>query len=155
STVTTNLPSYLPSRCPSGLAAGRNPAGPRSCASKGGCDRNRSEPAMCGFVGILDNRGVDAAEVQRMAHAIAHRGPDDATTHLEPGLGLGFRRLSIIDLAGGRQPIPNEDESVWVMLNGEIYNYRTLRAGLVIRGHRFRTQSDTEVLVHLYEEHGA
>src|SRR5262245_13320357 len=115
---------------------------------------NHSERAMCGFVGILDTRGVDAAEVERMAHAIAHRGPDDATTHLEPGLGLGFRRLSIIDLAGGRQPIANEDESVWVMLNGEIYNYRALRAGLVTRGHRFRTQSDTEVLVHLYEEHG-
>src|SRR5262245_39603176 len=116
---------------------------------------NHSERAMCGFVGILDTRGVEAGEVLRMAHAIAHRGPDDATTHIEPGLGFGFRRLSIIDLAGGRQPISNEDESVWVMLNGEIYNYRALRAGLATRGHRLRTQSDTEVLVHLYEEHGA
>lgn len=109
---------------------------------------------MCGFVGILDPRGVEAEPVRRMAATIAHRGPDDATTHLEPGLGLGFRRLSIIDLAGGRQPIPNEDESVWVMLNGEIYNYQALRERLMARGHRFRTRSDTEVLVHLYEDHG-
>ena len=109
---------------------------------------------MCGFVGILDPRGVASADVERMAQAIAHRGPDDATVHVEPGLGLGFRRLSIIDLAGGRQPIPNEDESIWVVLNGEIYNYQRLRERLLARGHRFRTRSDTEVLVHAYEEHG-
>jgi asparagine synthase (glutamine-hydrolysing) len=90
-----------------------------------------------------------------MADAIAHRGPDDATLHLEPGLGLGFRRLSIIDLSGGRQPIANEDQSVWVMLNGEIYNYQALRRQLLGRGHRLCTMSDTEVLVHLYEDHGA
>jgi asparagine synthase (glutamine-hydrolysing) len=69
---------------------------------------------MCGIVGILDPRGVAQADIDRMALAIAHRGPDDATTHLEPGLGFGFRRLSIIDLTTGRQPIPNEDESCWV-----------------------------------------
>ncbi|HEX5385196.1 MAG TPA: asparagine synthase (glutamine-hydrolyzing) [Gemmatimonadales bacterium] len=110
---------------------------------------------MCGFVGILDRSSVAGDEVGRMADAIAHRGPDDATIHVEPGFGLGFRRLSIIDLAGGRQPIPNEDDTVWVVLNGEIYNYQTLRRQLLARGHRFRTQSDTEVLVHLYEDRGA
>ncbi|MFQ5889868.1 MAG: asparagine synthase (glutamine-hydrolyzing) [Gemmatimonadota bacterium] len=110
---------------------------------------------MCGIAGILDPAGVDAAQVQRMADTLAHRGPDDATVHIEPGLGFGFRRLAIIDLVTGRQPIPNEDESVWVMLNGEIYNYRELRRGLERRRHRFRTRSDTEVLVHLYEEKGA
>jgi len=110
---------------------------------------------MCGFVGILDPRGVSASDVEVMSRAIAHRGPDDSTTHIESGFGFGFRRLSIIDLAGGRQPIPNEDESLWVVLNGEIYNYQPLRERLLARGHRFRTNSDTEVLVHLYEEHGA
>jgi asparagine synthase (glutamine-hydrolysing) len=110
---------------------------------------------MCGIAGILDPSGVDAAEVGRMADALAHRGPDDATVRVESGLGFGFRRLAIIDLVTGRQPIANEDESIWVILNGEIYNYRELRAELVAAGHRFRTKSDTEVLVHLYEEHGA
>lgn len=110
---------------------------------------------MCGIAGILDPRGVESSEVQRMADSLAHRGPDDATVHVEPGLGFGFRRLAIIDLVTGGQPIPNEDESVWVMLNGEIYNYQQLRRNLQQRGHKFRTRSDTEVLVHLYEECGA
>jgi asparagine synthase (glutamine-hydrolysing) len=109
---------------------------------------------MCGLAGILDPRGVDPAHVRQMADAVAHRGPDDAAVHVEPGIGLGFRRLAIIDLMTGNQPLANEDESVWVMLNGEIYNYRELRRGLVQRGHRFRTQGDTEVLAHLYEERG-
>lgn len=90
-----------------------------------------------------------------MADTIAHRGPDEATTHIEPGLGFGFRRLAIIDLVTGSQPIPNEDESVWVMLNGEIYNYREIRESLLGKGHVFRTTGDTEVLAHLYEDHGA
>ncbi len=110
---------------------------------------------MCGIAGILDPGGVDRGDVQRMSDALAHRGPDDATVHVEPGFGFGFRRLAIIDLVTGRQPIWNEDESVWVVLNGEIYNYRELQGRLVARGHRFRTVSDTEVLVHLYEERGA
>lgn len=109
---------------------------------------------MCGIAGILDPRGVSLDEVRRMADAIAHRGPDDATHHIEDGLGFGFRRLAIIDLVTGAQPIANEDGSVRVMLNGEIYNYRELRQDLERRGHRFRTVSDTEVLVHLYEERG-
>jgi asparagine synthase (glutamine-hydrolysing) len=90
-----------------------------------------------------------------MGDAIAHRGPDAEGFWTDPGLGLVHRRLSIIDLGGGDQPIGNEDGSVQVVFNGEIYNYRDLRADLEKRGHRFRTNSDTEVLVHLYEEHGA
>lgn len=110
---------------------------------------------MCGIAGILDPAGVDERHVRRMADALAHRGPDDSATHVEPGLGFGFRRLSIIDVEGGGQPISNEDGSVRVVFNGEIYNYRTLRSDLISRGHRFKTTGDTEVLVHLYEERGA
>jgi asparagine synthase (glutamine-hydrolysing) len=89
-----------------------------------------------------------------MGASIAHRGPDAEGFLSEPGVGLVHRRLSIIDLSGGDQPIGNEDGSLQVVFNGEIYNYQELRAGLEARGHRFRTRSDTEVLVHLYEEHG-
>jgi asparagine synthase (glutamine-hydrolysing) len=89
-----------------------------------------------------------------MNSRLARRGPDEDGFFQAPGVGLAMRRLSIIDLAGGRQPIHNEDATVWTVLNGEIYNYRELRAGLLQRGHCFRTQSDTEVIVHLYEEYG-
>src|SRR2546423_1465633 len=89
-----------------------------------------------------------------MCAAIRHRGPDDAGVHVEGGIGLGMRRLSTIDLAGGRQPIFNEDRSKVIVFNGEIYNYRELRRGLVARGHRFTTQGDTETILHLYEEEG-
>ncbi|MGB9405369.1 MAG: hypothetical protein WCA98_17680, partial [Candidatus Acidiferrales bacterium] len=89
-----------------------------------------------------------------MAETIIHRGPDDEGIFTDAGLGFGFRRLSIIDLAGGHQPLSNEDGSLWVMLNGEIYNYPELRQDLESRGHRFATHSDTETIVHLYAEYG-
>jgi asparagine synthase (glutamine-hydrolysing) len=112
---------------------------------------------MCAITGIL--MGDPAAPVsgellRRMNDAQAHRGPDQHGLHLEAGVGLGHRRLSIIDLSGGRQPLFNEDESVVVVYNGEIYNFQSLAAELSARGHRFRTHSDTEVIVHAWEEWG-
>jgi asparagine synthase (glutamine-hydrolysing) len=107
---------------------------------------------MCGIAGTVGPGVVTEAEVVRMCDAIRHRGPDDWGTFVEGGIGLGLRRLSIIDVAGGHQPIANEDESVLVVLNGEIYNHEALHQELVARGHRFRTRTDTEVLVHLYED---
>src|SRR3954451_12597701 len=112
---------------------------------------------MCGIAGLVyadPSRPADRSILKGMADAIAHRGPDAEGFLAEPGVGLAHRRLSIIDLAGGDQPIGNEDSSVQVVFNGEIYNHRELRSGLEARGHRFRTRSDTEVLVHLYEEEG-
>jgi asparagine synthase (glutamine-hydrolysing) len=112
---------------------------------------------MCGIAGIVarDGEVIDAEQVRRMTDAIVHRGPDDEGILAEGNIGLGMRRLSIIDLAGGRQPIYNEDRSVCVVFNGEIYNFPKLRDELESRGHRFYTHSDTEVIVHLYEEMGA
>jgi asparagine synthase (glutamine-hydrolysing) len=111
---------------------------------------------MCGIAGILsgDGRPVTLPEVRSMCAALVHRGPDDEGIYLGDGVGLGMRRLSIIDLETGRQPVRNEDGSIWAILNGEIYNYLELRADLERRGHRFSTSSDTETIVHLYEEHG-
>src|SRR5262245_24584520 len=112
---------------------------------------------MCGIAGVLysdPTRPADRAVLKVMGDSIAHRGPDAEGFWTDPGLGLVHRRLSIIDLGGGDQPIGNEDGSVQVVFNGEIYNFQELRAGLEARGHRFRTRSDTEVLVHLYEEDG-
>jgi asparagine synthase (glutamine-hydrolysing) len=109
---------------------------------------------MCGICGKFSPAGVAVPELQVMLGALAHRGPDDEGVYVNGRVGLGNRRLSIIDLAGGRQPISNEDETVWIVCNGEIYNYRSLRQGLEQRGHCFRTNSDTEVIVHLYEELG-
>ena len=112
---------------------------------------------MCGIAGIVGQRGdvVDASEVHRMCEAIIHRGPDDEGIYAQGPVGLGMRRLSIIDVAGGQQPIHNEDRSIWAVFNGEIYNFPELRAELEGRGHHFYTHSDTEVIVHLYEEMGA
>ena len=112
---------------------------------------------MCGLTGIARSNLEQAPErgqLERMAHTLEHRGPDDEGLLVRAPFGLGFRRLSIIDLAGGHQPIFNETQDVAVACNGEIYNYRELRTGLESRGHRFRTSSDAEVLVHLYEEQG-
>jgi asparagine synthase (glutamine-hydrolysing) len=109
---------------------------------------------MCGICGIAGPGTVAEAEVTRMCDVLRHRGPEDSGTFVEGGVGFGMRRLCIIDLAGGHQPIANEDESVQVILNGEIYNHEALRRELLARGHRFRTRSDTEVLVHLYEDEG-
>ncbi len=112
---------------------------------------------MCGIAGMVARRGeeVTASEVHRMCQTIVHRGPDDEGIYARGPVGLGMRRLSIIDLSGGKQPIHNEDKSVWVVFNGEIYNFPELREELLSRGHQFYTHSDTEVIVHLYEEMGA
>jgi asparagine synthase (glutamine-hydrolysing) len=112
---------------------------------------------MCGIAGVaaLANAPVSQSQLQRMCDAMVHRGPDDAGYLVDPGVAIGMRRLSIIDLHGGHQPIFNEDDSVAVVFNGEIYNYQELRAGLEARGHRFKTCSDTEVIVHLWEDRGA
>src|SRR5580704_7370970 len=113
---------------------------------------------MCGIAGIVSsNPGerIEAATIHRMCDAIVHRGPDDEGVFVKDGTGLGIRRLSVIDLAGGHQPVFNEDGTVWVVYNGEIYNFPELRPELENRGHRFSTHSDTEVIVHLYEEMGA
>ena len=112
---------------------------------------------MCGIAGIVrwDGRPVLEDEVRAMCRAMVHRGPDEEGVYLGAGVGLGMRRLSIIDLEGGQQPISNEDGSIWVVFNGEIYNHRELRRQLTRDGHTFRTASDTETIVHLYEDLGA
>jgi asparagine synthase (glutamine-hydrolysing) len=113
---------------------------------------------MCGIAGMAQTNpdgAIDSAAIHRMCEAIVHRGPDDEGIFVKAGVGLGMRRLSIIDIEGGHQPVFNEDKSVWIVFNGEIYNFPELRSELQARGHRFSTHTDTEVIVHLYEEHGA
>src|SRR6267142_156540 len=112
---------------------------------------------MCGIAGQFNFQHREPVEpdvIRRMTDSIAHRGPDDEGYYISGPIGLGFRRLSIIDLAGGHQPMSDAEESVWVIFNGEIYNYRELRAELEAQGHRFRTRSDTEVIVHGYKQWG-
>jgi asparagine synthase (glutamine-hydrolysing) len=111
---------------------------------------------MCGIAGIVrwDDRLPTAADVHTMCDMIVHRGPDDEGLYVGDGVALGMRRLSIIDLATGHQPVRNEDGTVWVVFNGEIYNFKELRRELEGRGHRFYTTSDTETIVHLYEDYG-
>jgi asparagine synthase (glutamine-hydrolysing) len=112
---------------------------------------------MCGIAGVLKFGGsgtVKDSVLRQMCAAMVHRGPDDEGIYAEGAIGLGMRRLSIIDLATGHQPIGNEDGTVWIVFNGEIYNHRALREQLIALGHRFSTHSDTETIVHLYEEYG-
>src|SRR5437016_6706067 len=112
---------------------------------------------MCGICGQFNfarNEPVEPDTIRRMTESIRHRGPDDEGYLISGPLGFGFRRLSIIDLAGGHQPMSDAEETVWVILNGEIYNFKELRADLEQRGHRFRTRSDTEVIIHGYKEWG-
>src|SRR3989454_9016529 len=112
---------------------------------------------MCGIVGIvqLDPRErVEEVRLRRMRDILRHRGPDGAGLWVEGPVGLGHRRLAIVDVAGGHQPMTNEDQTVWIVFNGEIYNHAALRPELQARGHRYRTRSDTETIIHLYEEEG-
>jgi asparagine synthase (glutamine-hydrolysing) len=109
---------------------------------------------MCGICGQYRPAGVNPEDLRTMLHAIAHRGPDDEGVYVDGPVALGSVRLSVIDPAAGPQPLSNEDGTVWIVYNGEVYNYRDLRSELQGRGHSFRTQTDTEVIVHLYEELG-
>src|SRR4029077_1433403 len=112
---------------------------------------------MCGIAGVIkfgrDER-VEGGTIRQMCAVMFHRGPDDDGFYVSGPVGLGMRRLSIVDLARGHQPISNEDETAWIVFNGEIYNHAELREQLRARGHRYRTDSDTETIVHLYEEYG-
>jgi asparagine synthase (glutamine-hydrolysing) len=113
---------------------------------------------MCGIAGQFNfqrREPVERQTIVRMARSIAHRGPDDEGFFITGPVGLGFRRLSIIDLAGGHQPMSDAEETVWIIFNGEIYNYRELRAELQSKGHQFRTNSDTEIIIHGYKEWGS
>ena len=112
---------------------------------------------MCGIWGKINfdlEKPVDRDLVQRMTEAMTHRGPDQSGYFFEKNVGLGHRRLNIIDLSTGQQPISNEDDNLSIIYNGEIYNYQYLREDLLQRGHVFKTKSDTEVILHLYEEYG-
>ena len=117
---------------------------------------------MCGICGILDLSGqpINRETLRQMSDSLAHRGPDaegfytNDTTGSSPTVGLAHRRLSIIDIATGQQPLTNEDGTVWIVFNGEIYNYLDVRQELLHKGHVFRTKSDTETIVHAYEANG-
>src|SRR3954464_6300529 len=111
---------------------------------------------MCGISGVFDFKGapVDRELVRRMSSAISHRGPDGEGYYFDDAVGLGHRRLSIIDIKGGSQPISNETDRLHIIFNGEIYNYVELREELQAKGHRFKTQTDTEVILHAYEQWG-
>src|SRR5947207_4161768 len=112
---------------------------------------------MCGIAGQFNfqrREPVERETIVRMARSIAHRGPDDEGFFVAGPVGLGFRRLSIIDLVGGHQPMSDAEETIWIIFNGEIYNYKELRAELQKKGHQFRTNSDTEVIIHGYKQWG-
>ena len=103
---------------------------------------------------VPESQRAEGAALKPMLDVIIHRGPDDEGTYVRDNIAFGMRRLSIIDLSGGHQPIHNEEKNVWVVLNGEIYNYGEIRKSLEAKGHSFYTRSDTETIVHLYEEYG-
>ena len=112
---------------------------------------------MCGICGVFHSDPVQRVNRELLAamnRQIVHRGPDDDGFFVDGNAGLAMRRLSIIDIQSGHQPLSNEDGKIWIVFNGEIYNHRDLRKDLQARGHRYRTQSDTETIVHLYEEYG-
>ena len=112
---------------------------------------------MCGICGIFHTDAIQTVErdvLASMNRQIAHRGPDDEGFFIDGNLGIAMRRLSVIDVKTGHQPIANEDERFWIVFNGEIYNHADLRAQLEAQGHRYRTRSDTETIVHLYEQYG-
>src|SRR5271165_698377 len=112
---------------------------------------------MCGIAGILEfgpDARASASALREMCRVITHRGPDDEGFYTDGFMAIGMRRLSIVDVAGGHQPLSNEDGTLWIVFNGEIYNHLALRERLVERGHRYRTRSDTETVVHLFEEYG-
>lgn len=112
---------------------------------------------MCGITGLIHfekDKPISKQLLKKMTDTIHYRGPDDEGFYFKENIGLGFRRLSIIDLSTGHQPLSNEDGSIWIVFNGEIYNFLELRDNLIKQGHRFNTRTDTEVIVHLYEQHG-
>src|SRR5437763_121627 len=112
---------------------------------------------MCGIAGLMQfgrEAKVDRDTLRQMWEVMSHRGPDDDGFYVSGPIGLGMRRLSIVDLATGQQPISNEDETAWIVFNGEIYNHAELRPKLEAQGHRYRTHSDTETIIHLYEQYG-
>src|SRR5579864_3988681 len=111
---------------------------------------------MCGIAGIvgLHRERVDSNQLHAMISTLVHRGPDANGVYVENGIGLAHARLSIIDLAGGAQPMSNADSTLWITFNGEVFNYLELREELIQKGHHFATRSDTEVILHLYEEDG-
>src|ERR1700733_6581585 len=140
-----------------GSSSGACSASKRSGGNPGRRKARKQLSIMCGICGKLgfeQNASVSRSLIGGMLDTIRHRGPDDQGIYFSPGIGLGHARLSIIDLASGHQPLANESDSIWIVFNGEIYNYQELRLFLVDKGHVFKTQSDTEVIVHLYEELG-
>ncbi|HNM16187.1 MAG TPA: asparagine synthetase B, partial [bacterium] len=111
---------------------------------------------MCGIVGFISAENLDRPSLLKaMTDVIAHRGPDDDGTFFDKKAALGFRRLSIIDVAGGHQPLSNTDQSLWIVFNGEIYNYKEVRTELIAKGYSFKTNSDTEVIIHAYQAWGS
>ena len=109
---------------------------------------------ICGKIYVDQERELPETLIKKMCRMIKHRGPDDEGYYVRGNVGLGMPRLSIIDVVGGHQPIHNEDKSLWIVFNGEIYNFQELRKRLIKKGHKFYTNSDTEVIVHLYEDVG-